>query len=296
MPAETIDIVVAVDDNYARAVGPVACAAKRFLPSTTTLRVHVLDGGVSPASKRALTTGLEGRAEVVFYEVRNQMAWTGLFSRDVSHLNDSVLLRLQMGEVLPSQLTRVIYLDVDVLVHGDLSTLWSWPLDGRPVGAIRDRFMPSGSPTLAEVLQRRKGYVIDRYFNSGVLVIDLEAWRDQGIGEAVRAVITERGQELRFPCQDTLNYALVDNWHELPSAWNYLVGKRCPIPGTATALRILASDGIVHFIGGTKPWHEAFPRGVLWTQFAEAAAASGWDLTEQQTVSAYGRTEAWKTR
>jgi lipopolysaccharide biosynthesis glycosyltransferase len=278
MTAENIDIVVAVDDKYARAVGAVACAARRYLPSTTTLCVHVLDGGVSPGRKLALKSGLEGRADVIFYEVRNQMAWTGPFSRDVSHLNDSVLLRLQMGEVLPSDMRRAIYLDVDVLVHGDISILWSWPLDGRPVGAIRDRFMPGGSPALAEVLKRQKGYVIDRYFNSGVLVIDLEAWRNQGIGEAARAVITELGKELRFPCQDTLNHALVDNWRELPPAWNYLVGKRSPIPGTATALRTLASDGIVHFIGGTKPWHESFPRGVLWKQFAEAAAESGWDI------------------
>jgi lipopolysaccharide biosynthesis glycosyltransferase len=283
MTAEKIDLVVAVDDKYARAVGAVACAAKRYLPSTTTLCVHVLDGGMSAGSKRALQSGLEGRADVTFYEVGNQMAWTGPFSRDVSHLNHSVLLRLQMGEVLPSEMKRAIYLDVDVLVHGDMSILWSWPLDGRPVGAMRDRFMPGGSPALAEVLKRQKGYVLESYFNSGVLVIDLDAWRHQRIGEATRAVILELGKDLRFPCQDTLNYALVDNWCELPPAWNYLVGKRCPIPGTATAQRILASDGIVHFIGGTKPWHESFPRGVLWKQFAEAAAESGWDMAERET-------------
>jgi lipopolysaccharide biosynthesis glycosyltransferase len=278
MTAETIDLVVAVDDNYARAVGAVACAAKRHLPSTTTLRVHVLDGGVSPEGKLALEAGLAGKADVSFYDVENQMSWTGPFNRDVSHLNHSVLLRLQMGEVLPAAITRAIYLDVDVLVHGDLSILWSWPLDGQPVGAIRDRFMPNGSPALTELLKRQNNYVLDRYFNSGVLVIDLETWRRQGIGEAARRVITELGTELRFPCQDTLNHALIDNWRELPVAWNYLVGKRCPIPGTTTALRTLASDGIVHFIGGTKPWHESFPRGVLWKRFADAAAESGWDI------------------
>lgn len=280
MSTERVDVLVGVDERYAKAIGAVACATAWYLPADKKLRIHVLDGGVSTETKRALVAGIGDRAEILFYDIEKPMTWDIPYTGNIAHLNDSILLRLQMGDVLPSDVTRVIYLDVDVLVHGDLSILSSWPLNGHVVGAVRDRFMPGGSPQLCEVLRNHNGHVLERYFNSGVLVIDVDAWRRQDIGAAVRSMLSRLGHQLGFPDQDALNFVLVDKWVELPTAWDYLVGRRCPIPGGEAASRLVATPGIVHFVGATKPWHKSFPQGALWQLFAKAAGESGWRLPE----------------
>jgi lipopolysaccharide biosynthesis glycosyltransferase len=278
--ADRTDLVLAVDEKYAPAVGAVACAARWYIPPHKRLSLHILDGGISPETKRALKSGVGATAEVTFYEIANR-ATSGIpYVGKLSHLNDTILLRLQVGEVLPRSIQRVIYLDADVLVHGDLSILSSWPLNGHAIGAVRDRFMPRGSPQLSNVLERERGYSIDRYFNSGVLVIDLDAWRAQRIGDRVHEALSRLGSQFGFPDQDALNFVLVENWLELPSQWDYLVGRKCPIPGGAAASRILATDGIVHFIGVTKPWHESFPDGPFLRLFSKAAAESGWRIRQ----------------
>lgn len=281
MSADRVDVLVGVDEGYAKAIGAVACATTWYLPADKRLRIHVLDGGVSAETKRALVAGIGDKAEILFYEIAEPMTWDIPYVGNIAHLNDSILLRLQMGDVLPSDVTRVIYLDVDVLVHGDLSILSSWPLNGHVMGAVRDRFMPSGSPQLSEVLKHHNGHTLDRYFNSGVLVIDVDAWRRQDIGGAVRSVLSRLGHQLGFPDQDALNFVLLDKWVELPPAWDYLVGRRCPIPGGEAASRLVATDGIVHFVGAKKPWHKSFPQGALWHLFAKAAEESGWRLPEE---------------
>src|SRR5262249_2011803 len=123
-----------------------------------------------------------------------------------------------------------------------------------------------------------------RYFNAGVLVIDLEAWRAQGIGDRLRSAMSRLDGKFGFGDQDALNFVLIDNWVELPIEWDYLfVG----LPGAVTPVvgsRILASDGIVHFVGPIKPWHDSFPEGPFLKMFTKAADESGWHFRERVTA------------
>ena len=75
---------------------------------------------------------------------------------------------------LPSLVTesdRAVFADIDVAVIQDLSPLWSLPLNGSAVGAVRD-----AGPGPAKQLSAHYPH-LERYFNAGVMAIDVPAWQ-----------------------------------------------------------------------------------------------------------------------
>ena len=79
-------------------------------------------------------------------------------------------------------------------------------------------------------------------FNSGVLLIDLEKWREEKITERSLAWALEKGEELKFVDQDSLNAIIGDRYIRLDQRWNAM---RRESPEKAA---------IIHFTG-MKPNH-----------------------------------------
>ncbi|KAH7332196.1 hypothetical protein KP509_20G074700 [Ceratopteris richardii] len=98
--------------------------------------------------------------------------------------------RTYLADLLPSCVKRVIYLDSDVVVIDDISKLWAAQLDGHPLGApiycqvnftryFTDAFWKDAA--LSAVFEGRNPC----YFNTGVMVMDLEMWRFWGYTKAI---------------------------------------------------------------------------------------------------------------
>jgi hypothetical protein len=101
-----------------------------------------------------------------------------------------------------------------------------------------------------------------RYFNSGVLLIDLEAWRDAEIGRALLELGHQRAAELEWADQDGLNLLLADRRLELHPRWNAM-NSLWAVPGADATYAPDAAEearrrpAIRHFEGPdhNKPWH-----------------------------------------
>jgi lipopolysaccharide biosynthesis glycosyltransferase len=105
-------------------------------------------------------------------------------------------------------------------------------------------------PEAWEMLDKRMIYLLGssgQYFNAGVLLINLEFWRQSNVYENSMAFIMSNTKKMDFWDQDALNAILVHRWIELPPHWNaqYEYLKRNPSSNPA----------IVHFTGDIKPWH-----------------------------------------
>lgn len=169
------------------------------------------------------------------------------------HFTVTTYARLLIGEQLPRKLDRVLYLDGDILVRGDIGGLWAANLRDRTVGAVVDlpRFpfngklgLPSDAP----------------YFNAGVLLIDLRRWRQLGIGERSLAFAREHPERLTWSDQCALNLMLHGDWVALDRIWNLqsmdvarLVNGHLRFGGVDPTR--LAAARLVHFNGRSKPWH-----------------------------------------
>lgn len=163
--------------------------------------------------------------------------------------------RVLLAELLPD-LGRVLYIDSDALITGRLDVLWETDLTGYVLGAITNPLYATMVPRI-----RSKLGLPDRryYFNSGVLLIDLGAWRAESTTEAIFEFA--RGHPgLWWPDQDALNGVLYGRrrhlhprWNALPQLWE-LRSRSLPYP--AHEVREAKSNpAIVHFLGPYKPWH-----------------------------------------
>lgn len=112
--------------------------------------------------------------------------------------------------------------------------------------------------------ERLAGLGLDpfRYFNSGVMLMDLEAMRAEDVRSEIARQIANH--DLPWVDQDALNLIYRDRWQALDPRWNLQQGM-IDWPEQATATlgpsareRAIADPGIVHFEGPAflKPWHE----------------------------------------
>lgn len=175
-----------------------------------------------------------------------------------SYLTIETYLRLIAPRVLPSDIDRVIYLDSDLVVLGNLTPLMDIDLKGCPVGAVPDY------PRVPDVISKERLMSLGipeshTYVNAGVLVMDLEAWRREGLTRQFVEFIRARGAQLAFHDQDAINAVLHDRIHLLDCRWNlqsrmYLCGRRFhPIEYEATR-EARRNPAILHYVGAAKPW------------------------------------------
>ena len=138
--------------------------------------------------------------------------------------------RLAVGQI---PVSRVLYLDCDIIVRKDIRELFNTDLRGKIIGAVPDVTPAKNFSTWLEMPNIK-------YFNAGMLVIDVDLWRKNGIEIKLLRFLRENSQKVVFLDQDALNAILWD-YCEIGSKYNF-------IP--------LFSDGIpsiVHFASG-KPW------------------------------------------
>lgn len=181
-------------------------------------------------------------------------------------------LRLAIPETVASS-PRVIYLDADTLIIGDISPLLEAGLDGHPVGAVRDAINPTLASGKALPCWPQLGLDgAQEYFNSGVMVLDLPACARERVFERSFEMVAEHGAMLRLWDQDALNLAAADRWCRLPRMWNSIPFSaliRTPwlkyqAEHILPAEQLIADERtarILHFVSPAKPWRNLLPRG-----------------------------------
>ncbi|SCG75817.1 glycosyltransferase family 8 protein [Micromonospora coxensis] len=177
----------------------------------------------------------------------------------MAYLSPAMYLRLLVPAALPAEVRRVLYLDCDTMCTNSLAPLFEVDMGGVPVGAVRDPFNRrlldmGGIPGLATY---RDLDPYGLYFNSGVLLIDVDRWKECEVTERSLAYLGRHAHESRYPDQDALNYAVYDNWLRLPRRWNDLMAWRLePEFGGK-----LSDSAVLHPAGPIKPWQPGFPKG-----------------------------------
>lgn len=264
-----IKILVGANDSYAMPMTVAVHSALRHIGAGHRVHVHVLDGGISDFNKgRTLRTVLGAYPSVkVFWENVNLSKFSSI---NVRHYSAASLIRLLVPDIFGKEVSRVLYLDSDLIVEADLSELWGIDLAEKALWATQN-----GDDSEFDNLIRSKFPEIEapegaRYFNSGVLLINLPEWRRQRISERALDILNKHSSRLSFPDQDALNAVVAGNWGRLPSRWNTQI-IRLGQPESA----LLRERGILHYTS-YKPWVPSYswPAG---HRFHRAYLRTGWE-------------------
>lgn len=210
-----MNILFSSDENYARHMGVAMISIMQHNRDVEKIRFFVVNNRITSSTIEKLESLVRGfkNAEIIFipfesYEkkLHLNLAWP---------ISLSSYARLFVGEMLPTEIDKVLYLDCDVVVCGSISALWETNLNGKCLGAIQD-MVPSNTKASVGLLPE------DPYFNAGVLLVDLLQWRQQGIGLSCMEFIAVRDGRVAHHDQGVLNGVLKDKWERLPLKYNVM--------------------------------------------------------------------------
>ncbi len=166
--------------------------------------------------------------------------------------------RLWVADFFGPDVDRVLYLDADMVVVGDIDDLWQFDLQGKLLGAVD---IPGSTRWQELGMPGEYGY-----FNSGLLLFDLEQWRRTDALARVLAKLKEYGEALNDVDQDGLNLALYRDRMPLPYKFNVVTPFYRPSHDLQLSPHDIAAihrdARIVHFNGQSRPWsyHSRHPR------------------------------------
>lgn len=213
----------------------------------TAFDFHILSHGFSPVARQRVIQSLPPAVTSISWVQVDVSMFAGFAAWErATRMNYA---RFVIPRLFPSA-PRVLYLDPDLVVLGDLSPLWSADLGDAVVGAVRDQIV---DPMLKrhELPDDSVPRVRD-YFNAGVLLIDVPRWREARISDRAMAYLAANPRSF-FSDQDALNFACAGRWHELSATWNFQGHRAGPLAQIPTADR----PRIVHFVTNEKPWNPA---------------------------------------
>lgn len=155
-------------------------------------------------------------------------------------LTAATFARLTLPDIFPDVSDRLIFLDADCVVTGDLSPLWETDICGYLIAGVQD--------DKALEADGADGILRDQsiYINAGVMLVNLQAWRDENFGEAVIDYL--RGRRLRSNEQSAINIMAAGRIKLISELWNLMLhtmdGRRL---GTI-------EPRVIHSTGMMKPW------------------------------------------
>lgn len=273
---EPITVVTASDGGYLPYLATMLRSVAGREHGGTGVEVTVLYTGISPADRDLATPPPDGRLSVRWSQVSASLVGRALGTAAADALPPAYF-RLLLGEVLRAP-ERAIYLDADTVVNGDLGELWRRDLGGATAAAVVD-YLPRSRDAVAN--WRELGLDGDApYYNTGVLLVNLDAWRSEDVGARAFACCRDNADHLlaqgRFAQHDQygLNVILRGRWHTLGSLWN----------GGSELVECPAH--IVHYLGNGKP-HDPRCRPRfrdLFHAHLDATAWAGWRPYEPADV------------
>lgn len=158
-----------------------------------------------------------GGHQIVFHLLDAQVF--SFLPEQISKYTVGTMFRVMLPELLP-QLDRIIYLDADLYVNGDISELWETNISDYYLAAIPDLGVRPWFTNLPYPITHNL-VTLEKYFNAGVLYLNLHQIRNKGnMKEEVLDYLIKNPESLLFD-QDALNVIYGQKVLYLDNTWNY---------------------------------------------------------------------------
>jgi len=169
-----------------------------------------------------------------------------------AHYTVDTWTRLWVEEFFSAEVGRVLYLDGDTVVVGDISPLWNVDLGGALLGTVD---IPGSDRGVGHLGLRPE----DGYFNAGVLLIDLKQWRESRAMDTVLGYVDAHPEQMaRDVDQEALNACFHARKKRLDYKWNVVWSffwDPTVLPLARDEIEEIYRDArIIHFNINPKPW------------------------------------------
>ena len=261
-----VPVVFAADDNYVPQLTTTVYSAMKNADPSYFYDVVVLQRNIAWDKQERLRDFFKQfpNMSLRFTNVERELSGHDL-STNNAHISIETYYRFLIQKLLPFY-DKVLYLDSDIVINGDIAKLYNTDLQGKLLGAIRDiDFLAN----LNVKHGKRMGYAKNvlkmknpyDYFQAGVLVLNTKAMRER---YTIRQWLTYASNPaFIYNDQDVLNAHCEGEVLYLPWEWNGVhdcggrVGNlfvQAPNDIYDAYMRSRNNPQIIHYAGFQKPW------------------------------------------
>lgn len=242
-------VALATDDRYAMACG--VCVTS-ILENNKDCSVCILTEGLSDVEIARFRRLSEKYSREIDIIVIDDKVLTGL--KVSERFTKAIYFRMLLPGLINAD--KVLYLDCDIIVNDSLEEFWNTDLDGYAAMVVEDQ-------SADDVRIHNRIACDGLYFNSGVMLMNLDYWRENSISEKVIDYIYTNPQRCKYPDQDALNVIL--NGKVLQAGFEYNFQHLLYLKESKRFLhfskwpqieRWKLTPKIIHYTEFVKPWYK----------------------------------------
>lgn len=243
-----IPIFFAADDRYLKYLAVAISSLSHFASEEYQYDIKILSADFTQASVARLRELVKPNIKITLCDMVKRTAHIkeSLALRLRDYYSEAIYYRMFIPSMFP-ELKRAVYLDSDIVLNDDVAKLYFSDIGDSLMGVVTDESVIT-VPVFCDYVKRQIGVrEPSEYFNSGVLLMNLEAIRREKIEEKFLYLLKKFNFNTVAPDQDYLNFLCRDRLTYLPCGWNKHAIEGRDIPADELHL--------IHFNMFNKPWH-----------------------------------------
>lgn len=245
-----MNIVLCADENYAMACG--ICVTSILENNRgNQCHIYILTDGFSEKTVSLFNQMQIQYAQEISIKKIDSTVFEGLKVSD--RFRRSIYFRFLIPDIVDRD--KVLYLDSDIIVNGDLKNLWDIDLSFYACAVVEDQCAD-------DIRLHNRIDMYSTYFNSGVLLMNLKYWRDNLIKEKLVDYIFNNPEKCLYPDQDALNVILERKVYFLDYKYNF---QELMLDDANNSFlhkdkwdkikKAFEQPIIIHYTKPIKPWH-----------------------------------------
>lgn len=193
--------------------------------------------------------------------------------------NKTPYYKLLIPIYLPLDVERILYLDADMIVDKSITEMYNLDLDEYYFAAVPDIIRNEKDKEYLKKLgiNYEKG---ERYFNSGLILFNMERFRKYYKIEDALEYIQKNGATFKYHDQEVLNGLFFKNYFQLDEKYNRFTGFHSVVEILVHILKIDRSEfknTVVFHYANLKPWNDDYIgkwENVYWKYAKQSTAYS----------------------
>ena len=244
---QTDNIIFSSDNNYAPYLAISIFSIIKNTPQK--IAFYILDMEISQENKTAINKLVKIYSCTVFFLPVKESDFK-YFPQTINYISLATYARLNLTQYIRN-IEKAIYIDVDTLTNYSLQELWDTDITNYYLAACQDTFIDVKNKSYKKLI----GLESATYFNAGVLLINLNKWKEENIFQKSIDWMNQYKNIIKYQDQDILNGVCQGNVKFINNRFNFTPSDRSLIKDR-TLSHIEMPIVISHYCGPFKYWHQ----------------------------------------
>ncbi|MBP3821491.1 glycosyltransferase family 8 protein [bacterium] len=251
-----INICFATDENYLKYMSTAMVSILETADKNDELHFYILCNNISDNSKNNIKLLKRFKDfEVTFIDL--DIEEFSKFPSGGSHISNTTYFRYKIAELCPN-ISKILYIDCDVIVKSSLKDLFEVDLTGYYLGGVEDVGYYYWRTVNDDFYLYKEGF----YINAGVLLINLDEWRKNQLFKKLVDYTTNNSELVKIGDQDVINKVCTGKIKQLDYKWNVQDSfyrekpEREFNPNCNCIIEASQNPAIIHYTCVKKPWND----------------------------------------